>query len=172
MTRRRAIAGLGSTAVIVLNRYWLSGALAEANPPSLVFLGFHLINTSLEPTTLEENERLQMIDALFLDQLLGSYRFNILPIARDLRQDIANGPDISACNDCRGDYGRRAGADLVAWGTIQKVSNLILNINLYIEDVRTGKPTFVKSVDIRGNTDESWRRGLDYLLRNYLLQEP
>jgi hypothetical protein len=52
------------------------------------------------------------------------------------------------------------------------VSNLILNINLYIEDVRTGKPSFVKSVDIRGNTDESWRRGLDYMLRNYLLQEP
>ena len=113
-----------------------------------------------------------MIDALFLDQILGSRRFYILAIARDLRQQITNGPDISACNDCRRDYGHRAGADLVAWGTIQKVSNLILNINLYIEDVRTGKPTFVKSVDIRGNTDESWRRGLDYLLRNYLLQEP
>ena len=26
-----------------------------------------------------------------------------------------------------------------------------------------------RSVDICGNTDESWRRGLDYLLRNYLL---
>jgi hypothetical protein len=31
---------------------------------------------------------------------------------------------------------------------------------------------FARSVDIRGNTDESWRRGLDYLLRNYLLREP
>jgi hypothetical protein len=30
---------------------------------------------------------------------------------------------------------------------------------------------FVKSVDIRGNTDQSWTRGLDYLVRNYLLQE-
>jgi Protein of unknown function (DUF2380) len=31
---------------------------------------------------------------------------------------------------------------------------------------------FVKSVDIRGNTDESWRRGLDYILSHYLLREP
>jgi hypothetical protein len=31
---------------------------------------------------------------------------------------------------------------------------------------------FARSVDIRGNTDESWRRGLDYLLRNYLFREP
>jgi hypothetical protein len=52
------------------------------------------------------------------------------------------------------------------------VSNLILNINLYTEDVRREKLIFGKSVDIRGNTDESWRRGLDYMLRNYLLREP
>jgi Protein of unknown function (DUF2380) len=54
-------------------------------------------------------------------------------------------------------------------GTVQKVSNVILNINLYIEDAQSGKMEFVKSVDIRCNTDESWRRGLDYMLRNYLL---
>ena len=27
--------------------------------------------------------------------------------------------------------------------------------------------TFVKSVDIRGNTDKSWSRSLKYLLDNY-----
>jgi hypothetical protein len=41
-----------------------------------------------------------------------------------------------------------------------------------LEDVKTGKLEFVKSVDIRGNTDESWRHGLDYLLRHYLFEEP
>ena len=55
---------------------------------------------------------------------------------------------------------------------MQKVSNLILNINLYIEDAADGKLKFVKSVDIRGNTDESWRHGLDYMLRHYLFGEP
>jgi len=55
---------------------------------------------------------------------------------------------------------------------VQKVSNLILNVNLYMEDAASGKMEFVKSVDIRGNTDESWRHGLDYMLRHYLLGEP
>jgi hypothetical protein len=41
-----------------------------------------------------------------------------------------------------------------------------------MEDAHAGKPEFVKSVDIRGNSDESWRRGLDYLLRHYLFGEP
>ena len=57
-------------------------------------------------------------------------------------------------------------------GVVQKVSNLILNINVYMEDAESGTMKFARSVDIRGNTDEFWRRGLDYLLRNYLLREP
>jgi hypothetical protein len=36
-------------------------------------------------------------------------------------------------------------------------------------DVASRKLTFVHSVDIRGNTDESWKRGLAYLVKNYLL---
>ena len=56
---------------------------------------------------------------------------------------------------------------LTAWATVQKARNLILNINVYREDARTSKMEFVKSVDIRGNTDESWQRGLDYILRHY-----
>jgi len=56
--------------------------------------------------------------------------------------------------------------------SIVEVSNLILNINVYMENARTNKMEFVKSVDIRGNTDESWQRGLDYMLRHYLFHEP
>jgi Protein of unknown function (DUF2380) len=51
---------------------------------------------------------------------------------------------------------------------VQKVSNLILNINLYMEDAASGQMEFAKNVDIRGNTDESWRHGLDYLVRRVL----
>jgi hypothetical protein len=43
---------------------------------------------------------------------------------------------------------------------------------LYLEDAASGKLEFVKSVDIRGNTDEAWRHGLDYMLRHYLFDEP
>jgi len=48
------------------------------------------------------------------------------------------------------------------------VSNLILNINVVARDVTTGRVIGAGSVDIRGNTDESWSRGLSYLLRNRL----
>ena len=94
-----------------------------------------------------------MLDDAFRKKLDASGRFKIVPIPSDVLQEIAAAPEISNCNGCERDFAIKAGADWAAWGTVQKVSNLILNINVYIEDARQKKMEFVKSVDIRGNTD-------------------
>ena len=52
---------------------------------------------------------------------------------------------------------------------IQKVSNLILNMNIVVRDAGTGHVILSKSVDMRGNTDESWSRALHWLVDRYLL---
>jgi hypothetical protein len=57
--------------------------------------------------------------------------------------------------DGESDLAEKTGAEWVAWGTVQKVSNLILNINPYREDVRIGRIEFAHSVAVRGNTAES-----------------
>ena len=147
-------------------------APAETSSPRVALFGFQLINTSLEPTTENELHRIDMLDELFRQRLGNSGRFKIVPIPPDLQQRIAAGPEISGCNGCERDYAKSIGASWAVWGTVQKVSNLILNINVYMEDAASGKLEFVKSVDIRGNTDESWRHGLDYMLRHYLFEEP
>jgi hypothetical protein len=140
--------------------------------PRVAFFGFQLINTSLEPTSPEEAKRVLMLDDLFRSKLDASNQFQIVPMPVKFRKKLADGSEISNCNGCEIDLARELDADWIAWGTVQKVSNLILNINVYMEDARTAKMQFVKSIDIRGNTDETWRRGLDYLLRNYLFADP
>lgn len=143
-----------------------------AQVPKVAFFGFQLINTSLQPTSPAEDHRTRMLDELFKERLDNSSRFEIVPIPPELQKKMAAGAEISGCNGCERDYARSIGADWAAWGTVQKVSNLILNINVYMEDAASGKLEFVKSVDIRGNNDESWRHGLDYMLRHYLFEEP
>jgi hypothetical protein len=170
MNRRAFIAGPGGTGLL-LDMVALSSAAADI--PKVAFFGFRLINTSVQPTTPEEDQRIHMLDDMFRRELTASGRFKIITIPDDdLQQMIGGGPGIINCNGCQRDYAQKLGADWAAWGTVQKVSNLILNINLYMEDERVGKLQFVTSVDIRGNTDESWQRGLDYMLRNYLFKAP
>ena len=59
-------------------------------------------------------------------------------------------------------YSKRVGADFVAWIRVQKVSNLILNMNVYIADVKAGRTVLTKSVDLRGNTDARGPRRKTY----------
>lgn len=145
-------------------------AQADEPPPRIALLGFDLINSSLQPTSAEEKARLGKLDDQLREALSASGRYAVVGIPADLQHEIDTEADIRNCNGCERDFGRQAGADLAAWGTVQKISNLILNINLYIENVETGDMAFVKSVDIRGNTDDSWQHGLSYMLRHYLLK--
>lgn len=71
-----------------------------------------------------------------------------------------------ACNGCELEIGRALHADRVLVGWVQKVSNLILNINVAIKDVATGEVVLSRSVDLRGNTDTSWKRGIAYLVKS------
>jgi hypothetical protein len=170
--RRAARLAVMAVAVVVGLGYSLGTARDYGGVPAIAFFGFELINTSLEPATAAEDQRIRMLDDLFREKLSASGRFTIVAISPDVQRDVATGPAISNCNGCERDYAKRTSANWAAWGTVQKVSNLILNINVYMEDVQTGKLEFVKSVDIRGNTDESWQHGLDYMLRHYLFGEP
>ena len=77
---------------------------------------------------------------------------------------------LHGCSGCDVKIAGELGAALSVTGTVQKVSNLILNINLYEREVATGKLLRAMSVDIRGNNDKSWSRGVSYLVRNRFLK--
>jgi hypothetical protein len=144
---------------------------ASGKPLTIAFFGFQLINTSLEPVHDAEKQRLAMVGELLRRMLTDSGRYQIVPLSDDLQQNITQSAEITDCNGCQIDWARQAGADLAVWGTVQKVSNLILNLNVYMDDTKDGRRYFAHSVDIRGNSDESWQRGIRYLVRHYLFDE-
>lgn len=137
----------------------------------VAFFGFELVNTSLQPTTDAEKQRLIVVGDTLTQMLAGSGRYEVVLLSDALKQKIERSARVTGCNGCQIEWAREAGADLAVWGTVQKVSNLILNENVYIDDARSGSRYFSQSVDIRGNTDESWVRGMRYLLRYNLLEK-
>lgn len=66
---------------------------------------------------------------------------------------------------------REMGSDYVVAGEVRKVSNLIQSINLHLRDAETEQTLQAGSVEIRGNTDDAFRRGYRYLLRNVNFHE-
>jgi hypothetical protein len=149
-------------------------AHGETKPVHLAFLGLRFLNDhqKWQPTTDAERKRIAATEKQFTTLLAKSGDYDIIPLTDNVRREMAQGAPLGECGGCEAAYGKELHADRVAWMTVQKVSELILNMNVYVADPGTGKLTFVKSVDMRGNTDESWSRSLKYLLDNYFLKKP
>ena len=133
-------------------------------------MDFELINEMREYETEEsqaaQERRLVLIsDALRreFDQR-GMYRTADNSAAAKLIADQKVRQDLRNCNGCEFDIGRSLGADVIILGWVQKISNLILNVNIEVKDVASGKTLYTKSVDLRGNTDNSWLRGIHYMV--------
>ena len=149
----------------------LMAAPVVADAPVLVAVfDFELIDTSLEGDRVDEQRRLQAISEQLRERIAASARYDLVDM-RPAATAVEDAGHLYGCNGCEADIARALGAALAITGTVQKVSNLILNINLYVRDAETGERRRAMSVDIRGNTDESWRRGVSYLLRNRLLRD-
>jgi len=156
-------------AVAVLLSSW---ALAHATePPKLAVFDFEMIDTSLQGEVYgkrsDEQERLQRTGDQLRGELGESGKFRILDIAPI--NVAAHQSNLQACGGCDAELARQLGADLYITGTVQKVSNLILNVNVYLHDAGTGRLVTAASSDMRGNTDESWSRAAHYLVKERLL---
>jgi hypothetical protein len=150
----------------------LSGAAAHAaDPPKLAVFDFEMIDTSLEAEMRvkrpDEQARLVKVGDQLRKELGESGKFQLLDITPV--NAAAHQSNLQACGGCDVKLAQQLGADLEITGVVQKVSNLILNINVYLRDVQTGRLVAAGSVDMRGNTDESWSRALHYLVRERLL---
>lgn len=146
-------------------------ATAYADPPKAAVFDFELLDTSLQGemdgARRDEQQRLIRTSEQIRKGLAESGKFTVLDIAPV--NDAAHASNLQACGRCDVDLAQKLGADLAITGVVQKVSNLILSLNIYLRDTRTGRLVTSMSADFRGNTDESWQRTASYLLRNRLL---
>jgi len=163
---------------------WVLGLVLVALPPlattagtertAIAVFDFELFDTSLEGelqgTSQAELERLDLIARVVRERLEASERYRVVDLA-PAADEIARAGTLRTCNGCELDIGAALGAEAVLVGWVQKVSNLILNINAVVRDVATGRVRAGGSVDIRGNTEESWTRGIEHLLEHRLLAE-
>ena len=152
----------------------VAGVRAQAEVPPLAFAGFELIDEQPDPVrTALQPPRLARLSEQMARGLhdRGLYRVVGLDSGSDsvsaaVAQVRGTVDLLHRCNGCLDPIAEAAQVRLVGVGWVQRVSNLILNLNLAVWDVPDDRMTLTKSVDIRGDNDESWRRGVDYMLRD------
>jgi hypothetical protein len=144
----------------------LTVQFACAEPPKAAIFNFQLANLGAQAPTEADVARLGPISDLLREQLKDTGRYEIVS-TDPVKADVAKA-DLRACGGCANDLARKLGADVAITGEIQKVSNLILNINVYVRDLKANTPERAYSVDIRGDNDTSFDHGVKYLVKNKL----
>ncbi|HWJ06158.1 MAG TPA: DUF3280 domain-containing protein [Steroidobacteraceae bacterium] len=165
----RRLAVLACTLVAVgLLEVWGSNAAAQQPLKRLLVLDFELVDDQKDVVPFPEQEaRLAMASQRLRAAVIRNELYDVIdsaPVAQLIRTEAAR-QSLLRCNGCELDIARKAGADRILLAWVQKTSNLILNMNIEVRDAETGQVVLARSVDLRGNTDQSWQRGIDFMLR-------
>jgi Protein of unknown function (DUF2380) len=145
---------------------WSSAPAAQR---TILILNFEIEDDMLAqgaPVDVSENERRLVLAHGVMTEVFKeravfglANKSSVDAMIANIRQSQA----LHTCNGCEIEIARQAGADYVLVGWVQKVSNLILNVNAGIKDVKSGEYLLTRSVDLRGNTDSSWIRAVKRL---------
>jgi hypothetical protein len=161
----------GIATVLTALSIGLIPAAAGALERSAAVFDFELVDTSagdpLKAPDAEHRSRMTQASERLRARLAESGRFKVVDIAPVTRE--ASASNLQACGGCDVTLADRVGADLSVTGSVHKVSNLILNMIIFVRDAKTGGNVAVAQADMRGDTDESWLRAVDWLVRNRLL---
>lgn len=163
MTAMRAAAVLA----LLLATPWAAGA----QPRSAAVFEFELTDTAREnqlaPHNAEHLARLALVTGELRKRLAESGRFTILdiaPVAAD-----AQAANLQYCGGCDVSLARKLGADYAITGMVEKISDLILRMTIFIRDTRSGANVMIAQASMRGDTDVTWVRSAGWLVRNRIL---
>jgi Protein of unknown function (DUF2380) len=151
----------------------LAGAAAASAAQKAAIFPFELSDGSLEGELAgpraDETRRLMLLTQELRQLAARDAGYEVLDLT-GLTAEIEKATPLYKCNGCETDIARRVGADVAITGYVRKVSNLIMKIFIVVRAVESGKITRVHQVDIKGNTDETWVRGVRYLVANGLVR--
>lgn len=147
---------------------------AAAAPVKVAVFDLELYDTSLEGEMRgrdpAETARLAELSALLRAAVAAEDDLAPVDVA-PLRDRLAQMPALYSCSGCEAKLAGELGAERSLSGFVYKISTLILYINVTVRDADTGRLIEKGSVSIRGNTDESWRHGLQSLLERQILKD-
>lgn len=146
------------------------GRAALAGPEqSAVVFDFELIDMSLQGeingSDPAEQIRLGLISTQLRKWLSANLDFEVADVAPVAAE--ARAANLHACG-CVAALASKVGAQLAITGVVHKVSNLILSMTIHVVDARTDTPLVMVTADIRSNTDRSWTRAVDWLIKHRL----
>jgi hypothetical protein len=133
-------------------------------PTAIAIVQFDYLDTSGEPRDqgAEHQRRLLGFMQALSEELTRSGKYRLVsPSCRAMPCSIATAAPAELI-----EASRKAGARLLLYGGIHKLSTLVQWGKMEMVDVQSGKLVYDRLVTFRGDDDEAWRRAEDFLAKD------
>ena len=138
-------------------------AASVASAASLAVMPVKFLDTSgeIEDQTSDHAARLEAMGRALQRDLAADYDSVVLIQAEAMAERC---PDETP--DCLVDLARETGADTALFAVVVKTSTLIMRLYVNVIDLTGGQILARRELNFRGDTDESWERAEQFLVRN------
>jgi hypothetical protein len=136
-----------------------SGHAAE--PVTLAIADFDYLDTSGETQdqAAAHAERLKNFTRLLSDELSATGKYQVVALACPKPPCSAGAMDAQSLTDAA----RQAGARLLLYGGIHKMSTLVQFGKAQIADLETDQVVYDRTITFRGDDDNAWKRAGEFL---------
>jgi hypothetical protein len=107
--------------------------------------------------------------------LAKSDRYSLVSVSETPKTEEPASPRLvgvpaAECVSCALDSAKAAGAELAMIAEVEKVTAIVFAVTVSTYDVASGNEIAEHRVDVRGDDDATWRKGVEWLIRNRLLK--
>jgi hypothetical protein len=140
-----------------------------ADPIKLAIADFDYEDTSGEAQdqAAAHAERLKNFTRLIDDQLSASGKYQIVALTCPKRPCSAGAMDAQSLTDAA----RQAGARLLLYGGIHKMSTLVQFGKAQIADLETDQVVYDRTISFRGDDDNAWKRASQFLAEDLVTKD-
>jgi hypothetical protein len=148
----------------------LAGAHAAYAVPKVAIMPFDIRDAEIEGDPFAKPKdtdiaRMQLVAEELKKLMETSKMYEVVDLA-PFAAGIEKASPFNKCDACEVEIAKQAGADLAVTGFVDKLSDALISLQLFVRDTATGEMTKTMSAEIRGNTDELWLHGIRYLWKN------
>ena len=146
-------------------------AVAAELPARIAVFPFEIVDTSGEGPRPGQADRVATATNLLAKTLKATGHYEPVDLG-PFAKEIAGLQRPDECGECWATVARRSGASLEVLPSVHKVSTLITLMTLWFADVNTMKYVARVEGQIRGDTDEAYARGINFLVTQELSAKP
>lgn len=163
----KSLTGSAFAVVMLLEPAWANDPPTRTIP--IAVAGFDYIDTSGEARNqeAEHQARLQTFMRTIRADLADSGKFRIVEFACPKESCSAAQANAEQLIE----DARRAGARLLLYGGIRKMSTLIQNAKAQVIDVEANQLVFDRLLSFRGDSDEAWQHAEQFLVRDLVSKD-